>query len=215
MIAAVFDLDRTLLPGTTAERLFIHHLLKRRVIGLDAIIQTTQYVLRTGISDVVQRIRADRPYLVGLHEARLWLEGRRAVRESILTSLSQVGIDRVKQHKDAGHRTVLLSGSLPYVVEPIASCLGFDEVICSRPRTVNHRVAGGLVGPHPYGEAKAALMRELAHRAGLDLCVSYCYADHHTDIPLLRQFGVPVCVNPTYELRRRAAGCGWRVEVFG
>jgi alcohol-forming fatty acyl-CoA reductase len=214
MISAVFDLDRTLLPETTAERLFLWHLARNRIIGRGALVRTVNYIVRTGFGGAIQRVRADRPYLVGLHEARLWLEGRRVVHQTILPRLSHQGIERVKQHRDAGHCTVLLSGSLPYVVEPLAARLGFDHVICSRPRVDRHRLTGGLVGLHPYGEAKATLIRELSERCGLDLSASYCYADHHTDIPMLRLFGFPVCVNPSEELRRYAAKCGWQVEAY-
>src|SRR5207247_1567031 len=44
--AAVFDVDRTLVPVTTTERIFIRYLLRRRVIGLRAVLYTLGYVAR-------------------------------------------------------------------------------------------------------------------------------------------------------------------------
>ncbi|MEX2426239.1 MAG: HAD-IB family hydrolase [Thermomicrobiaceae bacterium] len=210
----MFDLDRTLLPETTAERIFIRHLVRERVLGISAAIRTGQYALRTGLRNAVMKIRADRPYLAGLHDAALWLHGRTCAREGILPALSDTGIRRINEHRESGHEIVLLSGSLPYVVEPIAENLGVSNVICSHLDVQRQRLTGRLSGLHPYGEAKATLMRAMAERHGIELDVSYCYADHHTDDLLLEMFGNPVCVNPSEKLRKTARLRDWRVEVF-
>lgn len=214
MIAAVFDLDRTLLPGTTAERLFLRQLIRNRVLGPSAGIRTLGFVLRSGLRDAVQRMRADRPYLTGLHEATLQLEGRTCARETIRPRLSPRGLGQLEWHRRMGHHLVLLSGSLPYVVEPLREDPGFDHVICSRLETRRQRLCGRLRGLHPYGEAKATLIEAYARCHGLDLPHSYCYADHHTDAPMLQLFGYPICVNPSDELKQIAEKSGWPVEAF-
>ena len=214
MITAVFDLDRTLLPGTTAERIFLRYLIRRRVIGAGAAGKTIRYAMKSGLTDAVQQIRAERPYLSGVHDATLRLHGRRCALTEILPALSQRGIDFVLWHQDRGHRIVLLSGSLPYVVEPLAWRLGINDVICSRMHVESQRLTGRLSGLHPYGEAKASLMIEYGQTHDVDFDLSYCYADHHTDETLLNLFGHPVCVNPSDTLERIAQTNGWRIEMF-
>lgn len=214
MIAAVFDLDRTLLPGTTAERLFIRHLVRERVLGFSAGLETLRFVLRKGVRSGIQGIRVDRPYLSGLHEAVLRLHGRSCVREVIRPRLSQKGLEYLQWHREMGHRLVLLSGSLPYVVEPLAEDPGFDHTICSRLMSCRQRLVGRLEGLHPYGAAKATLIERYADCHSLDLSRSYCYADHHSDAIMLRLFGNPICVNPSDSLCRLAVESDWRVETF-
>jgi putative phosphoserine phosphatase / 1-acylglycerol-3-phosphate O-acyltransferase len=214
MIAAVFDLDRTLLPGTTAERIFLRHLARHRVLGLGAAVETARYVMRTGGSGAVQGIRADRPYLTGVHEASLRLHGRRCALREILPALSGRGIDFLHWHMDRGHHLVLLSGSLPYVVDPLARELGIEDVICSQMKVERQRLSGDLEGLHPYGDAKATLMLEFGQTHDVEFDVSYCYADHHTDESLLQLFGNPVCVNPSEKLRHIAMRYDWRIEEF-
>lgn len=215
MITAVFDLDRTLLPGTTAERLFLRHLLRHRVIGLGAGINTVRYAGRVGAGNAMQQIRADRPYLEGMHEATLSLYGKKCALQEILPALSVRGLDFVLWHQNRGHRIVLLSGSLPYVVEPLAKVLNISDVLCSQMDVNSRRLTGRLAGLHPYGDAKATLMLEFGQTHDVDFRVSYCYADHHTDESLLDLFGHPVCVNPSEKLRQIALTNGWRVETFG
>src|SRR5438034_10394701 len=66
IVAAVFDVDRTLVPVTTTERIFIRYLLRRRVIGLRAVLYTLGYVARRfpRVSPFAA-IRGRRAYLAG------------------------------------------------------------------------------------------------------------------------------------------------------
>ena len=57
---------------------------------------------------------------------------------------------------------------------------------------------------YAYGEPKAAAIRSIAERAGLDLAGSYAYSDSITDLPMLEAVGNPVAVNPDKDLRREA-----------
>jgi HAD superfamily hydrolase (TIGR01490 family) len=214
MIAAVFDLDRTLLPGTTAERVLLRQLVRERVLGVQAAINVVRYLFNTGLNGAVLRIKADRPYFAGMHEATLRLQAYRCVRNGILTRLAEEGIATLCRHKEAGHHTVLLSGSLPYIVEPLGRILGVDRVICSYLEVCQLRLMGRIRGRHPYSEAKSELILEYADYMGLDLSRSYCYADDHTDVQVLQLFGIPVCVNPSRELHRIARERNWRVESF-
>jgi phosphoserine phosphatase len=109
---------------------------------------------------------------------------------------------------------VLLSGSLAALIEPMRQYVGADVVIASHPRTDGKRLTGGLEGLHPYGLHKATLVRRLAAERSIELAGSYCYADHHTDAPMLSLFGHPVCVNPSKKLRMIAQRFGWPVEDF-
>jgi HAD superfamily hydrolase (TIGR01490 family) len=214
MITAVFDLDRTLLPGTTAERIFLRYLVRRRVIGAGALTQTVQFLFRERGKNAIRRVKADRPYLTGLHDARLWLEGRRCAIREVLPAFSARGLEYLQWHQQREHQVVLLSGSLPYIVKPLAEALDIPHVICSEVEVKGQRLTGRLSAPHPYGDAKAQLMLSFGQTHDVDFNRSYCYADHHTDEMLLQLFGNPICVNPSERLQHIARENSWRVEAF-
>ncbi|MDI3340978.1 MAG: HAD-IB family hydrolase [Sphaerobacter sp.] len=214
VIAAVFDVDRTLLPNTTAERLFLRFLLRERALGVGAVEATLRFLALRGWRHPVRELRAHRPWLRGQAEQTMVELGERCFEEVIWPRLAARGIDRVRYHNEAGHHTVLLSGSLPYVLQPMARMLGVRHVICSEPAARNQRLTGRLAGLHPYGAAKALLIRRFAEHAKVDLARSYCYADHHSDEGVLRLFGHPVCINPNDRLRAIAQRLGWPVEEF-
>lgn len=214
MIAAVFDVDRTLLPDTTAERLFLRYLVRERVLGARAAAETLWFLGARGWPHPIRSFRANRPYLRGQSVPTMVELGRRSFDEVIRPRLAARGVERVRFHVGAGHRTVLLSGSLPFVLEPMAAALGVEHVICSQLDERDHRLTGRLLGPHPYGAAKALLVRRFAEDAQINLRDSFCYADHHSDEGVLRLFGHPVCINPTDRLRNAAQRLGWPVEEF-
>jgi hypothetical protein len=65
-----------------------------------------------------------------------------------------------------------------------------------------------------HGRAKAAAVRELAEREGIDLAASTAYSDSETDLPFLEAVGNPVAVNPDRGLARIARERGWQILEF-
>lgn len=214
MIAAVFDIDRTLLPDTTAERLFLTYLIRERVIGLRSILETLRFMAVKGRNNPLVATRRHRPYLRGARADLISELGAACFEEKIRPRLSRQGIDRVQRHVQDGHEAVLLSGGIPQVVRPLATALGVQHVICSNLETRGDRFTGRLVGPHPYGGGKVLLIQRFASDFKIELQRSFCYADHHSDEPVLRLFGHPVCINPNERLRLIAQRLGWPIEEF-
>lgn len=214
MIAAVFDVDRTLLPDTTAERLFLSYLIQERVIGLRALLETVRFTMVEGRSSPIRATRRNRPYFRGTSVEQINALGARCFEERIRPRLSRVGIERVRRHQQEGHQPVLLSGSIPQIIGPMAVELGIEHVICSRLEERGNRFTGRLVGPHPYGGGKVLLIQRFAADFKIELRRSFCYADHHSDESVLSLFGHPVCINPNERLRLIAQRLGWTVEEF-
>jgi putative phosphoserine phosphatase/1-acylglycerol-3-phosphate O-acyltransferase len=223
-IGAVFDVDRTLLPGTTAERLFLRYLWEKRELGVREALLTAGFTLRhlrPTPSRIVQSIRRHRPYLRGKDLAEMQQLGADCFARDIRPRLAARGIAAVAAHRAQGHTTVMLSGSLWFLLQPMAEFLGVNHVIATRLAVKAASVPGRgeklttrLEGPHPYGRAKALLIKRFADEHHLDLAVSYAYADHYTDAEMLALVGHPICVNPDARLRKEAEARGWRVEAF-
>ena len=214
MIAAVFDVDRTLLPDTTAERLFLSYLIKERVLGIRAIVETLRFVSVKGRNSPLMATRRHRPYLRGTRVELIAELGARCFDEKIRPRLASSGVERVQRHLREGHQPVLLSGSLPQIIVPMAVALGVEHVICSTLEERANRFTGRLVGPHPYGGGKVLLIRRFASDFKIELHRSFCYADHHSDEPVLSLFGHPVCINPNERLQLIAQRLGWPIEEF-
>jgi len=223
-IGAVFDVDRTLLPGTTAERLFLRYLWEQRELGVREALMTAGFTLRhlrPTPSRIAQIIRRHRPYLRGKDLTQMQQLGADCFARDIRPRLAARGIAAVAAHRAEGHTTVMLSGSLWFLLQPMAEFLGVNHVIATRLAVKAASMPGRgpklttrLEGPHPYGRAKALLIKRFADERHLDLAASYAYADHYTDAEMLALVGHPICVNPDTRLRKEAEARGWRVEAF-
>jgi HAD superfamily hydrolase (TIGR01490 family) len=120
------------------------------------------------------------------------------------------GIRRVREHRELGHRTLLITGALDFVLEPFRPL--FDDVVCAHMNTTNGELTGELGEAPPTGEARALIMAEYAKEHGLDLAECVAYADSTSDLPMLEAAGFPVAVNPETKLAAIARKRGWHVE---
>jgi alcohol-forming fatty acyl-CoA reductase len=147
----------------------------------------------------------------GLDAEEMRALGKEALHAVTLRRIYPEGIRRIREHKRAGHRVLLLTGALDVVVEPLAELLEVD-VDCAHLLTRDGRLTGDLQSPPPAGEARAALLEDYAARHGCALSESFAYADAISDLPMLEAAGTPVVVNPDARLSQVADQRGWRVE---
>jgi len=137
--------------------------------------------------------------------------GREALDAVTLRRIYPEGMRRIREHKRAGHRVLLLTGALDVVVEPLAELLEV-EVDCAHLLIKDGRMTGDLQSPPPAGEARGALLEEYAARNGIVLSESFAYADSLSDLPMLELAGTPIAVNPDARLSQVAGQRGWRIE---
>ena len=116
---------------------------------------------------------------------------------------------RVLDHRAAGHRTILVTGSIDLMVEPFAPY--FDEVVAGRMHERDGVLTGFLADPPLVDEARAAWLRHYAQQHGFDLSQSYGYGDSHADLAWLQLTGNPTAVNPDIRLYRHAREKHWNV----
>ena len=137
--------------------------------------------------------------------------GREALDAVTLRRIYPEGMRRIREHKRAGHRVLLLTGALDVVVEPLAELLDV-EVDCAHLLMKEGRLTGDLQSPPPAGEARGTLLEEYAARNGIVLSESFAYADSLSDLGMLELVGTPVAVNPDARLSQVAGQRGWRIE---
>ena len=131
----------------------------------------------------------------------------------IITKSFPAAIRRVREHRALGHRTLLITGALDFVVAPLRPL--FDDVVCaSLAPTASGRYAGELTDVPPTGESRAQALFDYADAEGMSLAESVAYADSASDLPMLEAVGFPVAVNPETRLAAIARKRGWLVEQF-
>jgi HAD superfamily hydrolase (TIGR01490 family) len=212
---AAFDLENTLVASNVVES---YAWLATRHLALGDRARVTGRILRQapGLLALDRRDRGDflrsfyRRY-EGAPEDLLRTDATELFHNLLLTRSFPAGFARVRRHRALGHRTVLITGALDFVVEPLRPL--FDEVVCAQLASDSEgKLTGRLERLPPTGEARALVLAEYASSEGLDLGESIAYADSASDLPLLECVGFPVAVNPEAKLAAIARRRGWHTE---
>ena len=128
----------------------------------------------------------------------------------VLDRTSPEAVRRIREHREAGHTTILLTGVIRPLTRPFEGL--FDHIVAADLATDADGVCTGfLTGPPMVGDSRAAWLTHYAGLHGIDLPGSFAYADSHVDLPMLRSVGNPVAVSPDIGLMRAAKESGWSI----
>ena len=216
--AAFFDVDGTIVRATIVHyyAYFATHdrsRLQKIFFWTGLIPQIISFILIDKISRSAFNRVFYRSYR-GMPGSRLREQTGGLFEREIRPRLYSEAVARVKRHQDNGERVVLITGSLDFIVAPLARLLDVGDVISVRMSEENGILSGRLTGPPVGDEEKARLVREFAEAQQIDLAESFAYGDSGADMPMLRCVGHPVAVNPKGRLRRAAEEGGWEVAEW-
>ncbi|HKX32169.1 MAG TPA: HAD-IB family hydrolase [Blastocatellia bacterium] len=212
-IAAVFDIDGTLVAGDSLERIFIRFLWRRGELNWRELVRCGAATLAMAATGR-RSVRASKIYLKGKDVLRIRRLARECFDQEIVPRLLPQAIDRLRWHQAAGHFVILLSGTLDLLLELLAEYLGVSARIGTRLELEGRYLTGRLAGVHPFGEAKAECLMVMSRLGLFNRKRSFAYADAYPDRHLLACVGNPVATNPDARLRLLAGRRGWMMEDF-
>ena len=214
--AAFFDLDKTLMQGSSAfqfaRAVREAGLRSRRQLLADAAMNFSFRVrgatderseaLRNLIAHQMQGIRVRDMERLGVR-----------VLARILPKLYPEMLTIAYDHQDAGRPVYIVTAAAQGLADVLANVLLFDGAVGSGLSEIDDGVyTGRPTGAFLYREAKAVAIRALAEEQDFDLDASYAYSDSASDLPMLSVVGHPVVVNPDAELTRLAREHGWEIR---
>ncbi|WP_344903712.1 HAD-IB family hydrolase [Actinomadura meridiana] len=212
-VVAVFDFDGTIVASDVVEAHLWARLLDAPMKSwpgtLMPVLRKVPHYLRTEHRDRGEFLREFVRRYEGADEEQLRALARDRLSHVLLRRAWPQAIRRIRRHREAGHRTILLTGTMDVFVEPLRTL--FDDILAARLRVVDGRCTGHFDQPPLIGEARAAWLRAWAHDEGIDLAGSWAYGDHYSDRPVLEQVGHPVAVNPDARLYRHAKRQRWTI----
>lgn len=207
----MFDVDGTLLPGTSMERMALRRLVRSGVITGAML---SRFVL-TGLSDLcrggIPGFLRNKRYFQGLREDDLSVFSDEMIRGCVVPAVPSAARGEMEGLRREGFRILLFSGAPEFMLHPLALAMGADAAIGTVLEIEDGRFTGKVAGEHLYGPAKTVILKEKAAELELDFERSVVYANDSTDADHMRLFGTAVAVNPRPGLRREAGRRGWKV----
>jgi HAD superfamily hydrolase (TIGR01490 family) len=213
--AAFFDLDRTLMEGSSAFQFgraaYKAGLMSRRRLVADAIANLRFRLRGATDEDTIQLRDRISKSLAGVRVRDLERLGA-SVLAGILPRIYPEVLEIAHRHQDEGRSVYIVTAASGELAEMLARVLALDGGIGSQFSSVHDGVyTGRPEGLFIYGAGKATAIEQLARERNLDLAASYAYSDSVSDLPMLRAVGHAVVVNPDRELLALARAEKWEV----
>ncbi|MFP4014738.1 MAG: HAD family hydrolase, partial [Chitinispirillaceae bacterium] len=208
--AAIFDLDGTLIPHTSAEGTFFFHMLKSGNLSFLNILQMLAAIW-SARGNLHNMLRGNKRYLRKKEVekldqvARQYFEPR--IDDIIFPEMRQI----IEEHKKKQHYLLLLTGTLDVIARCFVRHLGFDGFQATTLERKDGYYTGRINGILPYGMGKLEVLRDLKNRFGFNRDNSWLYANIFSDRYVLNAVEHPVAVNPDSKLREYARRLGWEI----
>lgn len=116
-----------------------------------------------------------------------------------------------EEHEAAGHQTLLITSSNSFIVQPVASLLQFQQLICTKMEVEDDHLTGKVSGEPPYQAGKVTAYQDWLKSMGWVASESWFYSDSANDLPLLSFVDHPVAVAPDPTLKKIATEKGWQI----
>jgi HAD superfamily hydrolase (TIGR01490 family) len=131
------------------------------------------------------------PLLGGREETDVRARAAAWAARSLPGMVRPAAMERLRWHQSQGHRVVLVSASLDFLLEPWAREAGVGDVLATRLEVEDGRLTGRLAGSNCYGPEKVARLAALV--GDLRAVELYAYGDSRGDRELLA-----AAQHPTY-----------------
>jgi putative phosphoserine phosphatase/1-acylglycerol-3-phosphate O-acyltransferase len=215
-VAALFDFDGTLIAGYSATAL-IREQLRRGDLSLLDLAEVVGAMASFGLGRLgfSRMVEVNARFMRGIAEASYEAVGEELYNSQIARRIYPESRALVEAHLARGHTVAIVSSATPYQVQPAATDLGIDHLLCTRLEVEDGRFTGRVIRPTCFGEGKVKAAEGLAQDLGADLDRSFFYSDSTDDLQLLERVGHPRPLNPGNSLAHIAHERQWPVARFG
>jgi HAD superfamily hydrolase (TIGR01490 family) len=216
--AAFFDVDNTMMQGASIFH-FARGLVARNFFTTGDLLRFAWLQIKFRLvgevaEDTTQAREGALAFVAGRQVAEIVDLGEEIYDELMADKIYPRTRELAQRHLDAGQRVWLVTATPVELAQIIGRRLGLTGALGTVSETEDGLYTGRLFGEMLHGQAKAAAVRALAAREGLDLRRCTAYSDSVNDVPMLSVVGTAVAINPDGALRDIARERGWQIKDF-
>lgn len=215
---AFFDVDGTLLKST-----IVHYYIWLRLATLPLFLKPlwlvgflpkiVYYLILDGVSRTRFNETFYRNYR-GMDVKQIKTLSVEMFEDYLRAKIFPAAVSQIQEHKEQGVAIVIVTGSLDFIIQPLADYLAVDSVLAPQLREQDGKFMGELTTAPLIGEQKTQAMQAFAEQHNISLEGSYAYSDSQSDLPMLECVGNPIVVNPGKSLRQKALATGWEIHEW-
>jgi HAD superfamily hydrolase (TIGR01490 family) len=208
---AVFDVDRTLLLGTSVEIQLVRYLLRKRLLPSANLIRSFVWIPRLMSGGLKEAVLRNKFYLYGMEERFVQSLLPEFFHFQLKPLLSRKMLERMNQLENEGYGIVLISGTLDFILDFLIHSLGAHAGMGTQVETVGGKFTGRVLGVYPFHHDKIVALERILNGRPVRFDQSTAFADSWADLPLLSLFRHPVAMNPDWGLRKESRKRDWKI----
>ena len=216
--AAFFDVDNTMMQGASifhfARGLVARNFFTTGDLVKFALLQVKFRLTGEDAEDTSNAREGALAFVAGRNVSEIVELGEEIYDELMADKIYPGSRELAQRHLDAGQRVWLVTATPVELAQIIGRRLGLTGALGTVAENVDGVYTGRLFGEMLHGQAKAAAVRSLAAREGLDLRRCTAYSDSVNDVPMLSVVGTAVAINPDSALKDVARERGWQIKDF-
>ena len=213
MTLALFDLDNTLLNGDS-DHAWGEFIVEQGLVNRDQHQRTNERYYQqylAGKLDIGEFLQFQLKLLSEHSMDKLIRWRDHYLQQKIEPMIHETAISLVNNHREKGHRLVIITSTNSFLTRPIAQRFGIDELIATEPEIKGERYTGSYIGTPCFQQGKVERLHRWLEKENESLAESWGYSDSHNDIPFLKTCSNPVAVNPDPKLLDYARLHQWPV----
>ncbi|AJA46184.1 haloacid dehalogenase [Clostridium pasteurianum DSM 525 = ATCC 6013] len=206
-IAAFFDIDGTLyreaLIAEVFKKLIKYEIIEERTWFEEVKPEYEKWDIRIGNYDnyLLKMAEIYVRAIKGLHKSQVEFIAKQVVSQKGDRVYTYTR-DRIKWHKERGHKIITISGSPLELVKEMSLKHGFDDYRGAKYLLKGDIYTGEFI-PMWDSNSKRKAISDLSKLYNIDLSKSYAYGDTSGDLTMLDAVSYPTCINPTRELLQK------------
>jgi len=213
MTLAIFDLDETLI-ATDSGSAWIEYLVEQGLADDSFVARDVEYMERynAGELSMEEYMAFSLQPLRGRTAAELAELMPAFVEQKIARHIYPQAAPLLAELRDSGHRILIISATVSFVVEAIARYLDVAEVLAIDVEYDSEgRITGNTAGVLSFREGKVIRLQQWLEQTGESLQDARFYSDSINDLPLLEFVDQPFATNPHPRLLPVAQQQGWPI----
>jgi len=203
---AIIDVDGTLINGQIQQKL-LNFFRKKGLIGI-------VYFVRINIWFVLYKLGFSKNIETIMNYGIAYLKDKpiinidkivtEFIKEVVIPDIFPKSFELISKLKNDNYSIIILSSAIDIVIKHIATLFSADDYICTKTEIHGDVYAGNIYGKIIYEQVKVTELAKYFKYHGYTLDNSVAYADHESDIPLLKYVGKSFIVNPNKHMIKMA-----------
>lgn len=213
MALAIFDLDHTLLSGDS-DHTWGQFLVDKKIVDPSHYEKQNDYFYeqyKAGALDIHEYLTFVLKPLTENPLATMRALRDEFVEDRIKPLITQKALDLIAKHRQAGDDLLIITATNAFITRPIATLLGFADLIAPEPEVIDGNYTGRITGIPSFHQGKVTRLEMWLAEKELNLEGAFFYSDSHNDLPLLNLVDHPVAVDSDEILTATATRNGWPI----